>query len=304
VLKSFGGFAGGQGECQGQFGEGFGVLEVPPHNDMHSLYVGGSMGDPSEAAQDPIFFSFHSYIDLLWAQWQENFETNTDLEAKLCGLFKDRDHLEENRFRVKDTVDTEAQLGYRYEYETGEPAPPTPAAIFPPHPAIDFVASARSRPALVRTADFTVPKPGVESAVLKFTDVHVTTPFSYGADVYLTPADEELRTQDRAFRARYLADMLFFWKAHHSEGDNKHVIAIDIGRALTHLAKSHAGERWVVSVALTAVDADHHGGGHDHGGGHGGGHDHGGGHGRGPAAAVEVTPADIMNFGALTLDIR
>jgi hypothetical protein len=288
-LQSFGGFAGGQMDCQGQFGEGFGALEQPPHNDMHSLYVGGALAEPTEAAQDPIFFSFHSYIDLLWAQWQKNFESDTDLDVKLCGLFKDRDHLEENRFRVKDTLDTEAQLGYRYEFSPGEPAPPPTAAIFPTHPAIDFVASARTEPAIVRTVEFNVPPPGVESAVLQFTDVHVTTPFSYGADIYLTPAGEELRTSDRAFRATYLANMLFFWKAHHSHGDNKHVITVDVGRALTYLARSHAGERWVVSVALTAVE----GGGHGHGG-----HEHD------PAAAAAPASAEAMNFGDLTLDIR
>jgi hypothetical protein len=295
-LESFGGHAGGQMDCQGQFGAGFGALELPPHNDMHSEFIGGSMSDPGAAAEDPIFFSFHCYLDLLWAQWQNKFNTDTDLDARLCGLFKDRDHLEENRFHVRDTLETEAQLGYVYEYTPGEPAPTPTVELFPTHPALDFVASARKPPAIVRTVEFTVPQPGVEGATLRFTDVHVTTPFSYGADVYLTPAGEELRTQDRAFRARYLANMLYFWRAHHSHGDNTHNITVDLSRALPYLTRSHAGERWVVSVALTASDS----GGTPHGGGHG--HDHGGGHGH-PALAP-ADPAQTMNFGDLTLDIH
>ena len=295
-LVSFGGYAGGQLNCSGQFGDGFGALEEPPHNTMHGFVGGkaGDMSDPSSAAKDPIFFSFHCYIDLLWAQWQEHFEVDTDLEARLCGLFKDREHLEENRFRVSDTVKI-AKLGYAYEYLPGEVAPEQDeaAAPFPTHPALDVVPSARNRPAVVRTIAFTVPQPGIKDALLRLTDVHVTTPFSYGADIYLTPANEELRTEARAFRARYLANILYFWKAHHSHGDTLHTVTVDLGRALQPLVRSHAGEQWVVSVALTASNS----GGNGHGGGHHPGH---------PEAAAREAgdPAEMMNFGDLTLDVR
>jgi tyrosinase len=246
---SFGGHAGGQMDCQGQFGRGFGALEQPAHNTMHDGFVRGTMANPGRAAEDPMFFSFHCYIDLLWAQWQKNFETNTGLDSRLCGLFKDRKHLEENRFRVRDTRDTERQLGYIYEYTPGEVAPeqrearaPTP---FRTHPALDVVASARNRPALVRTIEFSV-QPGSEHALLRLTDVSVTTPFSYSADIYLTPAGEKLRTEDRAFRERHLADVLYFWQSQHSHGENTHDITVDLGSALKSLARSHAGEQWVV----------------------------------------------------------
>lgn len=286
-LTTFGGHAGGQMDCQGQFGSGFGALETPAHNTMHDGFTGDTMADPSTAAEDPIFFSFHCYIDLLWAQWQENFETDTGLDSRLCGLFKDREHLEENRFHVRDTLDPETQLGYVYEYTPGEVPPDVQAAaaLFPTHPALDVVTSARNQPALVRTIEFTVPQPGVTDASLRLTDVHVTLPFSYGADIYLTPAGEKLRTQDRAFRQRHLANVLKIWRAHHAHGDNTHDITVDLGRAVQALAGSHAGEQWVVSVALTASDRGGHG--HDHG------HPH---------AAAD--PAEMMNFGSLTFDVR
>ena len=301
---SFGGFAGGQSDCSSAFGEGFGALEQPAHNSMHGEYVGGDMADPSAAALDPIFFSFHCYIDVLWSQWQERFETSTDLDAQLCGLFKDREHLPDNRFRVRDTLDT-TQLGYVYEYAPGETAPaPRDAraeAPFPTHPAVDFVPSARKRPEVVRTAEVTVPAPGFEGARLLFTEVNVATPFSYGADIYLTPAGEELRLDDRGFRQRYLADVLYFWKAHHHHGGHgrlTHDLTVDLGRVLGSLAEGHAGEQWSVSVALTASDGErppHGDGGHAR-------RDHD--HGQPQAATVEVAdPAETMNFGELTLDV-
>jgi tyrosinase len=294
---AFGGHEGGEQDCSAQFGLGFGALEQPAHNTMHDGYIGGDMADPSFAALDPIFFSFHCYLDLLWARWQENFETDTDLEARLCGLFKDREHLPEHRFRVKDTLDTR-QLGYLYQDTPGEPAPARPAVaatpLFPAHPAFDFVVSASRKPDLVRTLDITIPQPGVDGAHLLLTGVKVTTPFSYSADVYLTPAGEELRLEDRDFRATHLADLLYFWQAHHGgHAGRTHDLTIDLGRALKALATTHAGEQWRVWVALGASETPRrpHHGEHEHP------------HANGAAAPQEVDLAAAMNFGDLTLDI-
>lgn len=285
----FGGHAGGEMDCQGQFGEGFGALEQPAHNAMHDGFVSGTMADPGTSAEDPMFFSFHCYIDLLWAQWQERGETDTGLESRLCGLFKDREHLPENRFCVKDTLDPERQLGYKYEYTPG-PAPPGPGAApgFPAHPAIDAVPSARARPALVRTLELTVPEVGVKGAALRLSGVNVAPRFSYGAEIYLSPAAEDLRTEDRDFRAAHLASVVYLWKAHHGH-DKVHNIRVDLGRALEYLAEGHAGERWVVSVALTASASARPDHDHDHG----------------PSVRPAATPpdADTMNFGELTLDL-
>jgi tyrosinase len=291
---TFGGHAGGEQDCSSQFGLGFGALEQPAHNTMHDGYIGGDMAAPSFAALDPIFFSFHCYIDLLWTQWQEKFDTDTDLEARLCGLFKDREHRPENRFRVRDTLDTRTQLGYVYEYTPGEPAP-TPTdiadtALFPVHPAFDFVVSARKKPELVRTLDVNIPEPGFENAELLLTGVNVMTPFSYSADIYLTPAGEELRLEDREFRATHLADLLYFWQAHHGSDDARtHDLAVDLGRALKSLAERRAGEEWRVSVALGASDTPprpHHG------------------HREHVAAAPQaVNVAETLDFGDLTLKI-
>ena len=293
---TFGGHAGGEQDCSSQFGLGFGALEQPGHNTMHDSYIGGDMAQPSFAALDPIFFSFHCYLDLLWAQWQERFDTDTDLEARLCGLFKDREHLPENRFRVKDLLDTKAQLGYVYEYTAGEGAPVRPgvaaAPLFPAHPAFDFVVSARKQPELVRTLDITIPQPGVEGALLLLTGVNVTTPFSYSADIYLTPAGEELHLEDREFRATHLADLLYFWQAHHGGNHRRtHDLTVDLGRALKALAGTHAGEQWRVSVALGASQTPRrpHHGEHEHA------------HGAAAHEPVDLTTA--MNFGDLALNV-
>jgi hypothetical protein len=294
-LVSFGGHEGGEQDCSSQFGLGFGALEQPAHNTMHDAYVGGDMAQPPFAALDPIFFSFHCYIDLLWAQWQESFETDTDLDARLCGLYTDREHSPGHRFRVRDTLDTETQLGYIYEYAPGEQAPAvstleaTPG--FPAHPAFDFAVSARKQPELVRTLDVTIPA-SFEGAHLLLTGVNVMTPFSYSADVYLTHPGEELRFEDRDFRATHLADLLYFWRAHHGDGRRRtHDLTVDLGPALRSVANGRAGEHWRVSVALGASDTKprHHHGDHQHG--------------HGSAVDDAAVRAEIMDFDELTLTV-
>ncbi len=107
----------------------------------------------------------------------------------------------------------------------------------------------------MRTLDVTVPAPGFKAAQLLFTKVNVATPFSYGADIYLTPAGEELRTTDRGFRERCLADMLYFWKAYgHHSGHAGHTVDLiaDVGKALQSLADTHAGEPWRVRESTAA----------------------------------------------------
>ena len=47
----------------------FGELIVVPHNWVH-LWTGGSMATLEEAANDPLFYVHHAYIDKLWTDWQ------------------------------------------------------------------------------------------------------------------------------------------------------------------------------------------------------------------------------------------
>jgi hypothetical protein len=274
-VPSFGGAAGGESDCVSAFGPGFGKLEQPAHNGMHGDYISGDMGDPSAAALDPIFWSFHAYIDLLWWQWQQipGHQVDMDLEARLCGLYKDREHQPANRFRVQDVLKA-TELGYTYQYTPGT-LPPAHLGVgageerlFATHPAVDFAVSGRKAPELVRSLDVTVPRQGLTSARLVVTGLKVPWSFSYGVDIYLTPADEEFRPEDVEFRERYLIDLLFVWRHHlhghagradHSHGQpgplEPHAldVAVDVGQAVGSLARTHPGQEWRLWVALAAV---------------------------------------------------
>jgi len=50
--------------------ESFNDLLESVHDQLH-VYVGGSMGNTTYAAYDPIFYSHHCMIDRVWALWQQ-----------------------------------------------------------------------------------------------------------------------------------------------------------------------------------------------------------------------------------------
>ena len=102
----------------------YGRFESGPHNHMHGRYIGGLMGDPSSAAEDPIYWSFHCFIDLLWYEWQRRNpdQVATSPNAVLRGF------IGEPKTLVSDFQSVTA-LGHEYEYNvalTADFAAPSP----------------------------------------------------------------------------------------------------------------------------------------------------------------------------------
>jgi tyrosinase len=61
-------FGGGIVPVPTHFANVYGQLELVPHNRVHSN-IGGWMGDPNTAAQDPVFWAHHCNVDRLWEGW-------------------------------------------------------------------------------------------------------------------------------------------------------------------------------------------------------------------------------------------
>uniref|UniRef100_A0A915LHK7 Tyrosinase copper-binding domain-containing protein n=1 Tax=Meloidogyne javanica TaxID=6303 RepID=A0A915LHK7_MELJA len=62
-----------------------------PHGTTHT-FIGGHMSDPSIAANDPIFFNHHCFVDLIWELYRWKQQTYAerpvqyppDKEVYLC----------------------------------------------------------------------------------------------------------------------------------------------------------------------------------------------------------------------------
>ena len=104
------------------FGSPHGQLESSPHDIIH-VDIGGSngwMSDPFTAARDPVFYVHHCNIDRLWKRWlalgggRANPTGNATWMNQTFRFFNQDTNAVVN-VRVRDFLDTVAQLQYRYD---------------------------------------------------------------------------------------------------------------------------------------------------------------------------------------------
>jgi hypothetical protein len=119
-------FGGKQVPAPVHFASGFGALESLPHNAVHDD-VGGWMGNPNTAAQDPIFWLHHSNIDRLWDAWEKlDSGRSNNWDATWLGqkFYFYNDAGKQCYLTGKDIIHDATQLGYTYQSVT-VPVPPT-----------------------------------------------------------------------------------------------------------------------------------------------------------------------------------
>ena len=230
--NAFGGYP--KGDPRGDDGK----LEQPSHNYMHGAFIVGDMGRPETAANDPIFWSFHSFIDLLWAEWQRrnNAPPPTSPEHDLIGF------LEKPKHKVRDFQST-TDLEYEYKYTkqleeafdirlvlrtlhrppvrerreflaTREPVSPQPLT---PHFA-DSMASELRKTSRVEYA-LPTPPAAVAAAVVRLKDLKRPTRWSYALRAYVHPKDVPFDKDGADFEHRYFADYAVLWVSHHADHD-------------------------------------------------------------------------------------
>jgi hypothetical protein len=250
--NAFGGYP--KGHPTGSYGR----LENPPHNYMHNDFISGEMGNPTRAARDPIYFSFHSFIDLLWAEWQRrnNAPPPTSPEADLRGF------LDKPRHKVRDFQST-TDLGYEYKYTKQlEEAfgirlvlptvrrPPVRerreliAATQPLNPQplpplfTDNMASELRKTSHVEFAFPTPPAP-TAAAVVRLQNLKVPTRWSYILRAYVHPKDVPFDKDDADFERRYFVDYAALWRSHHKDHGGHHppfcTVQFDVTDSLTGL---------------------------------------------------------------------
>jgi hypothetical protein len=114
---------GGETTTPMQFARAYGDLEMQPHNVVHSA-LGGLMGDPITAGQDPIFWLHHANIDRLWNRWiQQGGRADPVDSAWLNTTFTFYDEAGHAVYLTgSEIVNSVGQLNYRYD---DDPLPPS-----------------------------------------------------------------------------------------------------------------------------------------------------------------------------------
>ena len=232
------------------FGSNPGAIESGPHNTLHSN-ISRDMRSPGTAALDPIFWSFHAYVDLAWTRWQRlhvppgTAQSFRDGAAKLW--FLDRS------FDVSSTAKlTDFNYEYEYDYSSdGPPAGPTPLAL---PPAASVYAAARRSIVLKVAAEsgrFLTLRPEgpigpAQNLVLRIGEAPAFREKTYQLDIYLHPASIDVSSINDAGRRSLTVRSITVWRAHH---DTK----IQLFARLSTAQVARLNEGWTISIASRLV---------------------------------------------------
>jgi hypothetical protein len=213
------------------------------HNAMHP-WIGETMADPAKASNDPIYWSFHCFIDLVWARWQRLYTSAQKPQPFADG--KPTLWVEPFNMQVKDTSSTVA-LGYEYDYDFGPDGPPVTLVA-------DAGAAKRSIPIVV-TADrqltisgraAELPKPQ-SRALLRIRDIKTLPNASYKLRIYVHPSSIDVGAVTLEERSKYLADTRAIWQGHHQDGP------IDLYVDVSQQIKALEGTPWLITVMAEGV---------------------------------------------------
>ncbi|GAA2393433.1 tyrosinase family protein [Streptomyces coeruleofuscus] len=213
--KEFAGYPDGD-----PFGDA-GRLESGPHDTMHGYYIGGAMANPSRAAEDAIYFSFHSFIDLMWAEWQHRNGTPplTSPDHVLRGFTS------QPKNKVSDFTST-ADLDYEYEYTDrlkaafAVPVPPPlplPLSLLATEPltpldeGADLVTELRDKE--VVQLRFAVPETQGKRLVVRLDELKVPNTGTYMLRGFLHPSEVPFHP-DGEFTRRFAVGYVTLWRAH------------------------------------------------------------------------------------------
>ncbi|HXA19668.1 MAG TPA: tyrosinase family protein [Thermoanaerobaculia bacterium] len=241
--RMFGGSPCSDPDCPGTAP---GNLEHPWHNNMHN-WIGGAMRSDTTAAVDPLFWSFHDYIDLIFARWQ-SAHPGQALGCPDCKLRGMPEWTPRNVTRTED-------LGYVYDLTTC-PAPRLQAtSLVTPKAAMALTKPKKSMAAGPVIVDVTIPQPGFTTAEVEIRGAEVPSTFNYRGAVYLYPAESKLAPLDADFSRRYRLGDYSVWALHHGNHNMPEtaVLYVDATTELRYLAKKHAGTAWKLAVVLDDV---------------------------------------------------
>jgi Common central domain of tyrosinase len=197
------------------FGQFPGNVELGPHNTLHGN-ISRQMADPFSAAMDPIFWSFHAFIDVVWTRWQRLFVTDQKPQPFADGAavlwYLDRS------FPVSSTAKTsDYNYAYEYDYSIDAPAPVVASAgIRAPAKNVAALAAVSDT---ARSASFkpAAPVAPASNSVLRLSGVRVFRDKTYAVDVYLNPPGIDISSLGPEARRTFLVRKISLWRAHHDQ---------------------------------------------------------------------------------------
>lgn len=268
----------------------YGAFEAMIHNYMHDTYIGGVLDTPTTAGLDPIFFSYHAFIDYILEEWidshaaSEITSPNQYLRGQQSPAFQSPPGFVpgtgvQTMGQVKNYLDIKA-LGYGFD-NGGRPQFLSEADLTRLTTAYDaenkqgfgqapqsfftyLLSGGGSRgyhsgatPAVVQSVPVVLPSGVPDSlAAVELVRKPLHQGYSYQADVYLHPASVPADLKDDAFRSRYLATSVNYWELSgpgHDHGDmtETRLTAVVQQPVASIQAGALRKEAWMMTVGIT-----------------------------------------------------
>ncbi len=232
-----------------------GALENPSHDDMHDVEIAGQLRFPTTAADDPIFWPFHTFLDLVWHRWQQRWPTAAiePAGATLLGMPEHK--------TVADFVKIE-DLNYDYPAAAGPDLDPEflllAGSFTQLNPRIARGA-ATGRGRVIGQKSFTVPDDRFKQAVLNVPKFVLANSVNYRGYVFVHPGDVPCFPGSEVFRERYLVDYfaLLSMKPMQGMAESRTInLAFNITGAVARAADQMPGTKWMTSVYVVPRSAD------------------------------------------------
>lgn len=237
----------------------YGRLEFGPHNYMHGNFIGGKMSNPGTAAEDAIYFSFHCFIDLMWAEWQRR-NANPPLTSPDEDM---RGFLDQPRHKAGDFRNT-VDLDYEYKYNAAleaafDVAVPDvdPQELFATEPLERAFADLRTELRENELLEFRFAAlPQERKRVLvRLQDLKVPQGGSYTIRAYAHPDSVRFDADDDEFVKKYSIGYVVMWRAHMHTPDagNGHGEHGEHGEHGGHRPAAHHPASCTVRFDVTAL---------------------------------------------------
>lgn len=250
----------------------YGALESPAHNLTH-VYVGGvdprtnrpgRMTNDTTAAEDPVFWAFHVYIDLLFDCWQRTHGHLNPCMGPECEGCPDCPLRDLPRWTPRDVFDTRAlppAYAYTYKYDgtACDPPPFQPIVEIAESPGVMALATSERKAGTGPFVyDLKIPSVPFATAYVELEGLEVLPGYTYSGRVYLYPTGTALAPQDARFRERYQVGEFAVWglsKEHaHGEGSAAEIpevgASVNATTELSYLAKKEPGSVWKLAIVF------------------------------------------------------
>ena len=239
-----------------------GALENPPHDEMHGV-IGGDLVHANTAANDPIFWSFHAFVDLIW--WYRQREITDIVQCGDCSLngMKAKTAGRTNGpTLVSDVTDSLAQLGVTYEFAQ---APLQTMATETRNQRLStrlpwHAAKALEKPHVLRQFKTKIPATDDSVFVVQLVRVQIPTTLAYIALVFVHPSNVPFAQGSLEFRDRYLVGHFGQWAnlhvAHMADVPTTRNFRVDVDRDIYPELLLKTGTHLTVSVAIHVLATD------------------------------------------------